>query len=217
MKNKSEVLEKFKQFNTYVMNATGKSVKILHSENGREYSSKQFQTFLKKEGILHQLTILYNPAQNGVAERMNCTIIETRQSMLSHAVMLNENWAEASKYLIFVGYPNNMKGYKLYDPIDRKFFRSCDVVLLEKKFHDFNMQSSSNFDDCSDIKVSIMIEDIPVNVNQDQAKVIDQEVPDNIESDQPADNQPVGATFEKRFMSEVRNLEKEECKDHTIG
>ena len=95
MKNKSEVLEKFKEFNNYAVNATGKPIKILRSDNGGEYSSKEFESFLKKNGIVHQLSVPYNPAQNGVAERMNRTIMESTRSMLSHAQMPNEFWAEA--------------------------------------------------------------------------------------------------------------------------
>ena len=85
MKNKSEVFEKFKEFHTYVVNITGKPVKILRSDNGGEYTSKEFESYLKENGIIHQLSVPYNPAQNGVAERMNPTIMELTRSMLSHA------------------------------------------------------------------------------------------------------------------------------------
>ena len=57
MKNKSEVLEKFKEFHNYVVNATGKPIKILRSDNGGEYSSNEFESFLKKNGIVHQLSV----------------------------------------------------------------------------------------------------------------------------------------------------------------
>ena len=32
---------------------------------------------------------------------------------------------------IFVGYPSNSKGYKLYNPETKKMFRSRDVIFLE--------------------------------------------------------------------------------------
>ena len=76
LKNNSEVLEKFKEFHTYAANITGKRVKILRSDNGGEYTSKEFESYLKKNGIVHQLSVPYNPAQNGVTERMNRTIKE---------------------------------------------------------------------------------------------------------------------------------------------
>ena len=42
---------------------------------------------MKDKGIAHQTTVPYNPAQNGMAERMNRTIIETALAMMSHAMV----------------------------------------------------------------------------------------------------------------------------------
>ena len=38
--------------------------------------STEFQTYLKKEGVRHELTVPKTPEQNGVAERMNQTLVE---------------------------------------------------------------------------------------------------------------------------------------------
>jgi transposase InsO family protein len=229
MKNKSEVLEKFKEFHTYAMNITGKPIKVLRSDNGGENSSKEFESFLKKNGIVHQLSVPHNPAQNGVAERVNRTIVETTRSMLSHAHIPNEFWAEAvntsvyvrnrspcisptiketerkSRKSIFMGYPEGVKGHKLYDPVSRKFLRSRDVIFLEKKFHDFDVQTSSNFDDRADDDIP-MIEETPVYGNQNQDETANQRVAQNAEGNQQANDQRVGATLEETFMNEVRNI-----------
>ena len=47
----------------------GQSVKILRTDNGGEFTSDEFEKYLKKEGIKHQLTIPKCPEQIGVAER----------------------------------------------------------------------------------------------------------------------------------------------------
>ena len=47
----------------------GKKLRILHSDNGGEYTSKQFESYLKSEGIRHQRTIPKTPQLN--AERLN--------------------------------------------------------------------------------------------------------------------------------------------------
>ena len=263
MKNKSEVLEKFKEFNSYAVNATGKPIKILRSDNGGEYSSKEFESFLKKNGIVHQLSVPYNPAQNGVAERMNRTIMESTRSMLSHAQMPNEFWAEAvntsvyvrnrspttalngitpyecllkkkpdvsnlrvfgcvtyvhipenqrkkldakSRKSIFVGYPEGVKGFKLYDPVTHKFIRSRDVIFLEKSFHDFDVNNSSNSDDRANDDFPIVIGKIPLNGSQDQDEPNDQRVANNVDGNQQDGVQQVGETFEETFMNEVRNI-----------
>ena len=47
-----------------------------------------------------------------------------------------------SRKVIFVGYPDGTKGYKLYDPVSCIFLRSRDVVFLEREFHDFDCKDS---------------------------------------------------------------------------
>ena len=65
-RNKSEVLEKFKNFYNKSLNGSGKTIKVIRTDNGGEYCSKEFKFFLKDHGILHQLTLPHDPLQNGV-------------------------------------------------------------------------------------------------------------------------------------------------------
>ena len=37
-------------------------------DNGGEYTSKEFESFCKEDGIKRELTTPYNPQQNGVVE-----------------------------------------------------------------------------------------------------------------------------------------------------
>ena len=64
-----------------VERSIGRKLKALHTDNREEYTSKEFETYLKTEGIRHELTVPKNPEQNGVAERMNRTLIEFVHSM----------------------------------------------------------------------------------------------------------------------------------------
>ena len=66
---------------TRVENHYGKKVKCLRSNNGGEYVSKDFEHFCESKGIKREFTAPYNPPQNGVAKRMNCTIQEKLCSM----------------------------------------------------------------------------------------------------------------------------------------
>ena len=56
--------------------------KVLRSDNGGEYTGKQFQEYLKSEGVRHELTVPKSPQQNGVAERQNRTLVEMVRTML---------------------------------------------------------------------------------------------------------------------------------------
>ena len=95
LKQKAEVFEKFKEFEAAVTNATGSSTGALRSVNGGEYLSTEFVIYLKSKGIQHELTVPNTPEQNEVLERMNRTSMESARSMLSHAGLRNNFWAEA--------------------------------------------------------------------------------------------------------------------------
>ena len=77
-------------------------VKVLRSDNGGEYTSNSFAKFCTEKGISHQFTVPYCPQQNGVAERMNRTIMEGARSMLYHAKLPLEFWAEACSTAVYL-------------------------------------------------------------------------------------------------------------------
>ena len=56
LKNKSEVFEKFKEFEATVTNECEQNIGTLRTDNGGEYMSKEFEAYLKSKGITHQLT-----------------------------------------------------------------------------------------------------------------------------------------------------------------
>ena len=80
----------------------GQSVKVLCTDNGGEFTSDEFKNYLKKEGIVHQLTIPKCPEQNGVAERFNRTLMEMVRSMLADSELPKTFWAEALATAIYL-------------------------------------------------------------------------------------------------------------------
>ena len=66
MKTKDEVFSKFQEFRAQVENLTGMKIKILRSNNGGEFTSNNFNDFCKEAGIKRELTVPYNPQQNGL-------------------------------------------------------------------------------------------------------------------------------------------------------
>ena len=95
LKEKSEVFNIFKQWKTLIEKKTGKQIKRLRTDNGLEFCNKEFDKFCKAEGIVRHRTVVGTPQQNGVAERMNRTLLEKARCMLSHAGLGKEFWAEA--------------------------------------------------------------------------------------------------------------------------
>jgi len=74
---------------------SGKQIKSLRSDGGGEYLSKSFQQYLQESGIQHTVTPRYSPAQNGLAERMNRTIMENARCILQDSKLSNAFWGEA--------------------------------------------------------------------------------------------------------------------------
>ena len=66
-------------------NQAGKKVKYLRTDNGTEYTDKRFMEFCKSESITRHFTAPSTPQQNGVAKRMNRTIMERARCMRLNA------------------------------------------------------------------------------------------------------------------------------------
>ncbi|KAG8498673.1 hypothetical protein CXB51_004985 [Gossypium anomalum] len=81
---------------------TGKQIKYLRTDNGLEFCSDEFNRLCKSEGIVRHLTVRHTPQQNGVAERMNRTIMEKVRCMLSNANLPKSFWAEAASTACFL-------------------------------------------------------------------------------------------------------------------
>ena len=62
------LFQHFQEWKAMVERSTGHRVKSLCTDNGGEYTSLEFQSYLKKEGITHELTVQRSPEQNGVAD-----------------------------------------------------------------------------------------------------------------------------------------------------
>ena len=71
MRHKSEAFEKFKEFRHEVEKQTGKPIKVLRSDRGGEYLSREFLDYLKDNGIVSQWTPPGTPQLNGVLEWRN--------------------------------------------------------------------------------------------------------------------------------------------------
>ena len=134
------MLGKLNEFVNFTTNFTGKQVKTLviknqvktlRSDNGGEYGSKLFETYLKEKGVFHQTTVPHNPAQSGVSERMNRTLVETARLMMSHAKMPVEFWAEAISTAAYLRNRSPTISLPGITPFECLFNRKPDVSNLK--------------------------------------------------------------------------------------
>jgi hypothetical protein len=102
LKTKDEVFNKFQEFKAEIENLTNKKIKILRTDNGREYTSTKFVAFCKSTRIRRELTVPHNPQQNGVVERKNRSIEETVKALLNDQGLSMYLWGEAAMIAIYV-------------------------------------------------------------------------------------------------------------------
>ena len=95
LKTKDQAFDCFRQWKALVEKQSKRKLKTLRTDNGGEYTSNQFEKYLMDEGIRHEKTIPKTPEQNGVAERLNRTLVESARSMLLDANLSKSYWAEA--------------------------------------------------------------------------------------------------------------------------
>ncbi|CAI7839283.1 unnamed protein product [Closterium sp. NIES-53] len=81
---------------------SGHKVKVIRTDNGGEFIGADFEAVLNKKGIQHQLTVPYNPQQNGVAERFNRTLQEGARTLLGRAGLLDLFWVTALRQIALV-------------------------------------------------------------------------------------------------------------------
>lgn len=94
LESKDEVQSKFEEYCARVTAFFGTRVSRLRCDNGGEYTGKSFRKYCRTQGINVEATIPYSPQQNGVAERMNRTLLEKARSMVQEAG-LHSMWGEA--------------------------------------------------------------------------------------------------------------------------
>ncbi len=102
LKRKDQVFKQFLEWKALVENECGKKLKVFRTDNGGEFTSGAFESYLREQGIKHELTVPKNPEQNGVAERMNRTLVESIRSMLSDAKLPPKFWAEALSTALYL-------------------------------------------------------------------------------------------------------------------
>ena len=84
MKTQIELFSIFQKLHTEIRTQFNTSIRILRSDNTKEYFSTPLSSFMPSHGILHQSSCTYTPQHNGVAERKNRHLVETARTLLLH-------------------------------------------------------------------------------------------------------------------------------------
>ena len=102
MKHKDEAFSKFQEYVAMAETKFNYRVVKVRTDNGGEYCSEIFNDFLKKRGTQEERTVPYTSQQNGVAERMNRTLMDKVRSMLYHSNLPLRFWGEALSTAVYL-------------------------------------------------------------------------------------------------------------------
>ena len=86
----------------YLLRQKGIHIKKLRTDHGGEYLSKEFSTHLAEAGTIRNLTVHDTLEHNGVAERLNCTLLERVRAMLFFSGLLKSLWGEAISHAVYL-------------------------------------------------------------------------------------------------------------------
>ena len=105
---KSQVKERFVEFLNWVK-LQGHRVRLLNSDGGGEYTSNEnahmaseFTKICRAQDIEQQFTSAHTPSQNGIAERLNRTLVEHASCLLHEAGLAKEFWSFAVKHVVWI-------------------------------------------------------------------------------------------------------------------
>ncbi|KAH9722765.1 Integrase catalytic domain-containing protein [Citrus sinensis] len=126
---------------------TNRKVRRVRTDNGLEFCNKQFDDLCEKSGIQRHKTVRHTPQQNGLAERINRTLMERVRWKLADYTQLRIFGCTAYAHIkqgklepralkcAFPGYPSGTKGYKLWcvDFKPPRCIISRDVIFNESE------------------------------------------------------------------------------------
>nr|GEU58252.1 hypothetical protein [Tanacetum cinerariifolium] len=157
-----QVLEKQWPFGKKSLeNQTRRKVKKLKTDNGLEFYNREFEQLCIESGIARHLTVAEMPRQNGLAERMNITLMDktpmemwsghpSDYEMLRIFGCVAYSHARQGKLepravkCVLLGYPEGVKGYILYrlDDESPKIITSRHVVFNESVMYKDTLKDS---------------------------------------------------------------------------
>jgi transposase InsO family protein len=130
---KNDALEHFKTYKAFVETQTGKKIKRIRTDNGREYVNDEFRTFCNQNGIIAETTAPYSPSQNGIAERLNRTLVEHARAMIYAKNLPKSLWPEAVSYACYIKNCSPVRALESnLTPYEMFFSRKPDVSKLQE-------------------------------------------------------------------------------------
>ncbi|GJS95713.1 putative ribonuclease H-like domain-containing protein, partial [Tanacetum coccineum] len=124
---KDETSNILKTFIKQIENQLNQKVKIIRSDNGTEFKNRVMLEFCGEKGIKQEFSNARTPQQNGVAERMNRTLL----AIPSTGPLGKFDGKSDEGFL--VGYSVNSKAFRVYNLVTKRIEVNLHVNFLEEK------------------------------------------------------------------------------------
>ncbi|KAJ3501876.1 hypothetical protein NMY22_g18774 [Coprinellus aureogranulatus] len=102
LKEKDEASDKIAQQVAWVENQFGKLPQWICFDNGKELVNEKMKLLCASKGVEIHTTALYSPSQNGVAERLNRTLLDLTQAMLIAKGLPAYLWDGAVNHAVYL-------------------------------------------------------------------------------------------------------------------
>uniref|UniRef100_T1IYA2 Endonuclease n=1 Tax=Strigamia maritima TaxID=126957 RepID=T1IYA2_STRMM len=127
LKRKSQTFETYKNFHNRIERLSGYKIKTIRTDRGGEFTAGEFEDFLTSQGMTIQRTNSYCPEMNGVAERVNRTVLNSVRAMLLSSGLPKHLWVELAMTLIYL--KNRYSHARLGNAIPYILFRKRPLSL----------------------------------------------------------------------------------------
>ena len=182
LKTKDEAFAKVQEWKALVEKSSGYVLKLLRSDNGGEYISTDFENFTKSEGVAHQTTVPGTPQQNGVAEHLNRTLVESVRSMLLQAKLPQKFWVEALNTAVYLHNRSPTKALKGKTPYEAWTGSKLDVTHLRRKCVFLGYATDKKGYRLFDVERQRVIFSRDVKFHEDEFGILQKEVPKGIDN-----------------------------------
>ncbi|KAG9125187.1 hypothetical protein FRC07_008629 [Ceratobasidium sp. 392] len=132
LRHKDETLDEYKLFEAMLNTQLNKKIKKVRFDNGGEFVNKDWQEHTSKTGTILETTAPYSAQQNGIAERLNCTLTDKARAMLIESAAPKFLWSEAIAYACYLKnrVPTQVHGKYWKTPFEAFWGKKPDVSNL---------------------------------------------------------------------------------------
>jgi transposase InsO family protein len=102
LRSKGVASRQLRELIVFLQHHYERKCRYLHSDRGGEFTSQEFQDFLRSQGIEHETSPAGSPKSNGVIERLHGTIIPRVRAIIHEQNLSHQMWPHLIAGVVYV-------------------------------------------------------------------------------------------------------------------